>query len=162
MVDTITAMDALTHPVPAVTEDNAFFWRAAGQGRLVAQRCAACGLLRHPPAVGCPACHCLDHDVVELSGRGQVYSYALLHHPRSPRFRYPVVAVLVDLEEGVRVVSNLVDVDPADIRVGLPVEVAFEPTDDEELAVPVFRPRTGTARTGTARGGAGATDGDAR
>ncbi|MBL7489397.1 Zn-ribbon domain-containing OB-fold protein [Frankia sp. AgB1.9] len=152
MADTITPVDATVHPVPAVTADNEFFWTAASEGRLVAQRCTGCGLLRHPPAVACPACHCLDHEVVELSGRGEVYSYALLHHPRSPRFQYPVAAVLVDLEEGVRVVSNLVDVDPAAVRVGLPVEVAFEPTDDDDLAVPVFRPRAGVAPTkGVAR-----------
>ena len=144
-MDTITPLDALVHPVPAITSDNEFFWTAARQGRLVAQRCTGCGLLRHPPAVACPACHSLDHEVVQLSGRGEVYSYALLQHPRSPRFRYPVAAVLVDLEEGVRVVSNLVGLDPTEIRIGLPVEVTFEPTEHDELAVPVFRPRAAAA-----------------
>ena len=63
----------------------------------------------------CPECHGLDYDVVELSGRGTVYSYAVLHHPRSPRFTYPLVTALVDLDEGVRLVTNLVGVEPADV-----------------------------------------------
>ncbi|MCU1351985.1 MAG: hypothetical protein JWM05_1194 [Acidimicrobiales bacterium] len=85
----------------------------------------------------CPDCHGLDHEVVELGGTGTVYSYAVLHHPKSPQFDYPLVAVLVDLDEGVRVVSNLVGVEPAEVRIGMPVRVAFEPTADD-LAVPVF------------------------
>jgi uncharacterized OB-fold protein len=87
----------------------------------------------------CPHCHSLAIDVVALSGRGTLYSYAILHHPQSPAFDYPVLACLVDLDEGVRVVSNLSGVDPGDIRIGMRVEVGFEPTIDER-AVTVFRP----------------------
>jgi hypothetical protein len=89
----------------------------------------------------CPDCQSLEHDVVDLHGTGEIYSYSLLHHPRNPRFGYPIAAVLVDLDEGIRMVSNLVDVDPADIRIGLPVEVALAPADDG-MMVPVFRPRS--------------------
>jgi uncharacterized OB-fold protein len=127
-------------PAPAITEDNLFFWEAARDGRLVAQRCATCGLLRHPPRTACPACQSLDCEIAELSGDGEVYSYALLWHPRSPRFEYPVIAILVDLAEGIRLVSNLVGVSPEKVRVGLPVAVEFEPCEGG-LAVPVFRPR---------------------
>jgi uncharacterized OB-fold protein len=76
-----------------------------------------------------------------LSGRGVVYSYSILHHPQHPAFSYPVLAVLVDLEEGVRVVSNLVDVAPADIAIGMPVQVRFSKTAGGGC-VPVFAPRT--------------------
>jgi uncharacterized OB-fold protein len=124
-------------PAPILTEDNHQFWEAAKEGRLVAQRCSGCGRLRHPPRPMCPACHSLDHQVVDLSGNGTVYSYSVLHHPQLPVFDYPVIAVLVDLEEGVRMVSNLVGVDSADVSIGLPVQVRFEPTRDD-LAVPVF------------------------
>jgi uncharacterized OB-fold protein len=86
----------------------------------------------------CPDCHSLDQSWQEVSGRGEVYSYALLHHPQHPAFEYPVLAVLVDLEEGARIVSNLVGVDPHEIHIGMPVEVEFAPTADE-FAVPVFR-----------------------
>ena len=126
-------------PAPIVTEDSAAFWDAADEGRLVAQRCAACGRLRHPPRPMCPECHSLDVEVVTLSGRGVVYSYALLHHPQHPAFEYPVLAALVDLDEGIRVVSNLVGVEPEAIRIGLPVQVEFVATDGEHQ-VPVFRP----------------------
>lgn len=135
---TIDESAAAVRPAPAVTEDNAFFWEAAREGRLVAQRCGACHKFRHPPAAACPACRSLDIEVVDLSGRGTVYSYSLLWHPQSPRFTYPVIAVLVDLDEGVRIASNLVGVDPDDIRIGMPVTVEFEPCEGD-LAVPVFR-----------------------
>jgi hypothetical protein len=87
----------------------------------------------------CPHCQSLDHRGVELSGHGTVYSYSLLHHPRNPLFEYPVIAALVDLDEGIRVVSNLVDVDPGAVRIGMPVEVGFAATADG-MKVPVFRP----------------------
>jgi hypothetical protein len=126
-------------PSPTLTEDNRFFWEAAAQGRLVAQRCRACGRLQHPPRPMCPACHGAEHDVTELAGTGVVYSYAVLHHPQNPRFSYPLVAALVDLDEGIRLVTNLVGLEPADVRIGLPVRVTFVPTDDE-MSVPVFAP----------------------
>lgn len=87
----------------------------------------------------CPHCGSLEVEVVELSGRGTVYSYALLHHPQHPAFDYPVVAVLVDLDEGIRLVSNLTDIDPADVRIGMRVEVAFVDTAGGG-ALPVFHP----------------------
>jgi uncharacterized protein len=129
-------------PAPVLTEDNHGFWEAARDGRLVAQARSSCGRLRHPPRPLCPHCHSPDRELVELSGRGVVYSYALLHHPRNPLFDYPVVAALVDLDEGVRLVTNLVDVEPGDVRIGLPVAVEFAPTADG-MAVPVFRPAEG-------------------
>jgi uncharacterized OB-fold protein len=89
----------------------------------------------------CPNCQSLSFDLVELSGRGEVYSFSILHHPRSPAFEYPVIAALVELREGVRVVTNLVDVDPEDVRIGMPVSVTFAPTVDG-WAVPVFGPVT--------------------
>jgi hypothetical protein len=87
----------------------------------------------------CPSCHSLEYDVLELAGTGVVYSYTILHHPQHPSFYYPVIAALVELDEGVRILSNLVDVAPGEVRIGLPVRVGFEPTRDD-LAVPVFAP----------------------
>jgi uncharacterized OB-fold protein len=85
----------------------------------------------------CPSCLSLEHDVVELQGAGVVYSYAVLHHPRNPAFAYPLVVALVDLAEGIRMVTNLVGVGPADVRIGLPVRVTFQPTAGD-VSVPVF------------------------
>jgi uncharacterized OB-fold protein len=88
----------------------------------------------------CPSCHGIELEVVELAGTGVVYSYSILHHPQHPSFDYPVVAALIDLDEGVRILSNLVDVPREDVQIGMPVEVRFVPTRDE-MAVPVFAPR---------------------
>jgi uncharacterized OB-fold protein len=126
-------------PPPLLTDDSAFFWESAKEGRLVAQRCNGCGRLRHPPRPMCPHCQSLEFEVVPLSGRGSLYSYAVLHHPRHPAFDYPLIAALVDLEEGIRLVSNLSGVDRADIEIGMELEVSFEATENGG-AVPVFRP----------------------
>jgi uncharacterized OB-fold protein len=87
----------------------------------------------------CPQCRSLEFEVTQLSGRGSLYSYAILHHPRHPAFDYPVLAALVDLEEGIRLVSNLSGLDSADIEIGMELEVCFELTENGG-AVPVFQP----------------------
>jgi uncharacterized OB-fold protein len=138
----MTEAEAVTRPAAILTDDNHFFWDAARDGRLVSQKCQGCGRLRHPPRPMCPHCHALDFEIVNLSGAGEVYSYTILHHPQNPAFEYPVIAALIDLEEGVRVLSNLVDIDPEDIAIGLPVTVDFRPTRHDG-AVPVFKPRQG-------------------
>lgn len=127
-------------PQPIVTDDSAVFWEAVAEQRLVAQRCAECGRLRHPPRPMCPHCHSLSIEVVELSGLGTLYSYSVLHHPQHPAFDYPVLAALVDLDEGVRLVSNLAGLEPDAIRIGMPLEVDFE-AQDGGTYLPVFRPR---------------------
>ncbi len=88
----------------------------------------------------CPHCHSLDYEAAELSGSGTVYSYAVLHHPQNPNFTYPLLTALVDLDEGVRMVTNLVGVAPADAWIGMPVQVTFVPTAGD-MQVPVFAPR---------------------
>jgi hypothetical protein len=126
-------------PAPILTADNQDFWEAARQGRLVTQQCAGCGRRRHPPRPMCPTCHALEYEIVDLAGTGVVYSYSILHHPQNPAFSYPVIAVLVDLDEGIRILSNLVEIEPGQVRIGLPVHVRFEPTQGG-MAVPVFVP----------------------
>ena len=111
-------------PRPAITPDNAFFWEGVRERKLLIQRCA-CGKLRHPPGPMCPTCHSLEWDAVEASGRGTVYSYVVAHHPAIPPFEYPNLIVLVALEEGTRIVSNLVGVEPDAVRIGMPVRARF-------------------------------------
>jgi uncharacterized protein len=127
-------------PRPAINEDTEFFWDGARRGELLIQRCSSCGRLRHPPRTMCGACNSLEWDTVRASGRGEVYSYVVHHHPPVPGFDLPYVVALVALEEGPRVVSNVVGIAPEDVRIGLPVEVDFQ-TIDDTLAVPVFHPR---------------------
>ncbi len=133
---------ARMRPAPLRTEDNEGYWLAAAEGRLAIQQCCSCTRFHHPPRPMCPDCHSVDLQWTDVAGTGTVYSYALLHHPQHPAFSYPVPAVLVDLDEGVRVLSNLVDIAPGEIRIGLPVEVTFE-RSLEDGAVPLFRPRSG-------------------
>jgi hypothetical protein len=128
-----------TRPAPRPTIDSAVYWEAVARHELVAQRCDGCNRLRHPPRPMCPHCHGVTWHAQQLAGTGTLYSYAVLHHPRSPQFEHPILAALVDLDEGVRVVSELVDVAPSDIRIGMRVTVDFEPTAGD-AAVPVFRP----------------------
>jgi uncharacterized protein len=127
-----------TRPAPRATTDSAVYWDAVARHELVAQRCDECGTLRHPPRPMCPHCQSTKWHEQRLAGTGTLYSYAVLHHPRSPLFEYPVLAALVDLDGGVRVVTNLVGVEPVDIRIGMRLMVEFEPTADGGT-VPVFR-----------------------
>ena len=129
-------------PRPARSHDNAFFWEGALRRELLIQRCTGCGKLRHPPGPMCPHCHSLAWDAQRASGRGHVFSFVVAHHPPVPPFEYPNAIVLVELEEGTRLVSNLVGVGPDQIRIGMPVQVEFTQVDSE-LVLPLFRP-TGT------------------
>jgi uncharacterized OB-fold protein len=131
---------AATRPDPIVSRDSAFFWEGALRGELLAQACATCGELRHPPRPMCPRCHGVERREVRLSGRGVVYSWIVPRHPAPVGFAEPPVVALVELEEGIRIVSNVVGAAPGEVRQGLPVEVDFEPTRGGQ-AVPVFRPR---------------------
>jgi uncharacterized OB-fold protein/acyl dehydratase len=133
------AQPAPHRPAPAINDDNRFFWEGVERGELLIQRCAGCGALRHPPRPMCPRCRSLEWDTVAASGRGSVHSYVVPEHPRLPAFPEPYVVALIDLDEGTRLVSNLVDVAPADVRVGMPVQVTFR-RPDGELTLPLFAP----------------------
>ncbi len=133
---------ARRRPRPALTHDNRFFWEGIAAGELRIQRCTGCGALRHPPGPSCPKCRSLDWDRVVASGRGRVYSWVVAHHPPIPPFSYPNPIVLVELEEGTRVVANLLGVDPAAIRADLPVRAVFEELEEGRLFLQ-FRPAEG-------------------
>ena len=124
---------------PSMTADTQFFWDGAKDGRLLIQRCLQCTALRHPPRPMCPQCHSLEWDTIESSGRGTVYSYVMPQHPPLPFFEDRYIVVLVELEEGVRLVSNLVDIDADDASIGMPVRVRFDAFDDG-VVLPVFVP----------------------
>jgi uncharacterized OB-fold protein len=124
---------------PTVTPDTQFFWDAAKEHRLLIQRCAGCGTLRHPPRPMCPRCNSLEWDTVTASGRGTLSSFVMPQHPRYPWFEYPYVVALVELEEGTRLVTNIVGASPEDLSIGMPLELCFEEFDDG-LVLPQFRP----------------------
>lgn len=130
---------------PAITEDNAFFWEGVDARELRIQRCASCGVLRHPPRPMCDRCQSTDTGWITSTGRGVVHSFVVHHHPPLPGVDTPHPIVLVELEEGTRFVSHMVrGTDPADVAIGRHVELAFEAIDDG-LTLPLFRLVEGTA-----------------
>ncbi|MBU6280626.1 Zn-ribbon domain-containing OB-fold protein [bacterium] len=133
-------MFKIDKPLPMPTEESAPFWEGTRRGELRAQRCDDCGHLRWPPAAICPICLSGRHEWVRLSGRGKVHSWIVVHKSQHPAFwGDPFNVAIVELDEGPRLHTNLVDVDLAAIRIGLPVEVAFDPQNDE-ITLPRFKP----------------------
>lgn len=126
-------------PRPAINRDNAFWFEAAREHRLLIQRCTDCHTLRHPPGPACPSCRSFDWDTVEAAGRGEVYTYTVAHHPQLPGFGYPLPIAVVALDEGTRLIANLVDVDPEQVAIGMRVELSWIDADPE-LSLPAFRP----------------------
>jgi uncharacterized OB-fold protein len=127
---------------PSPTLDDQFFWDAVADGHLVFQRCASCGVVRHPPAPLCGGCHSTEWDTQESSGHGHVYTWIVSHHPTKPDAE-PRVVVLVELDEGVRFVSNLLGVatgslENGSVQNGMEVVLSIEPVDD--VLLPQFRP----------------------
>lgn len=132
--------NAYIKPLPEPTIDSLPFWKGLKEHRVLLQRCDDCGVIRHYPRPMCSECHSMEVDWVEASGHGTVYSWTITHHPFHIGFRgeTPYVLVTVDLAEGVRIQSQLLDAKPEDLRIGLPVEVVFgQATDDWVL--PFFR-----------------------
>ncbi|WP_405967504.1 OB-fold domain-containing protein [Streptomyces sp. NBC_00015] len=137
--------EAPRRPRPVVNRDNAGFWEGVRRHRLLVQCCTACDTLRFPWLPGCNACGSPEWDTVEAAGEGTVFSYVVMHHPPFPAFSPPYAIGLIELAEGVRIISNVVDVPYDKVRIGMPVELEFRSYDDEdgELVLPVFRPRAG-------------------
>jgi hypothetical protein len=135
-------MDAVEKPIPRVTTELAPFFAAARRRELVVQRCAGCGLLRFPPRELCSRCWSRDADWTPVSGRGEVFSFYWMHQVYHPGFaaEVPYAVVVVALEEGPHVLSNLLGCTRAQLRIGLPVEVTFEDLS-EAVTLPKFRLR---------------------
>ena len=128
-------------PRPAVNDDTRFFWEGAKHGELLIQRCTSCKALRHPPRTMCGECGSLDWDTVRSTGRGEIFSYVVVHHPPVPGFDMPYVVALVELEEGTRMVSSVTGADPADVAIGMPVDLDFLEVD-ADFTLPVFKARS--------------------
>jgi uncharacterized OB-fold protein len=125
-------------PLPIPDSDTRQFWTAASQGRLSIQRCEDCGTHVFYPRLVCPHC-CSDRLAwKDASGKGRVYSYTVVERsPGAFKDMVPYVVALVDLDEGVRMMSRIRTDDPYSVRIGMPVEVEFDPVS-EDVALPVF------------------------
>lgn len=133
----------MTAPYPRpdpLGEDDARFWSYVAAGELRLQRCGACATYRHPPKPVCAACGSVASEWIPASGQGEVWATTVIHPPTLPAFaaRTPYAAVVVRLEEGVFLVSNVLDREPDDVVVGMPVEVVITEVEPD-LRLPLVR-----------------------
>ena len=126
-------------PQPAMNQDTEFFWEGAQQKELRIQQCNSCQRLQHPPGVRCPACGSSDLGWIVAAGQGTLYSHCQVHYPPLPAFGKPPIVGLVELAEGVRLVSNITDCAYSQVKVGMDLQVWFQ-QDPQGFALPLFRP----------------------
>ena len=128
---------------PMVNRDSAYFWEGTLKGELRIQSCNACGVLRHPPGPACPECGALDRGYVVASGLGTVFSYVVHRHPPVPGKELPIVIALIDLDEGVRMIGEVVGDGVAEtVAIGTRLRVDFNRVDDD-LAMPIWHVEEG-------------------
>ncbi len=128
-------------PLPVITQDSRPFWEGCQQGKLLLQYCDACQRYQFYPRLFCMQCGSGSLRWVEASGRGVIYSYTIIHQNKSPEFvgDTPYNVAIIQLEEGPRLLSNIVNSSLADLRVDLPVTVVFDAVSDT-ITLPRFRP----------------------
>jgi uncharacterized protein len=136
----MTAHTELPTSAPPVNNETQEFWDATARGVFLLKRCDDCGTVIWYPRFLCPDCHSTNTSWFEASGRGTVYSYTVPHRGQGPwREVAPFVVAYVEMAEGPRVLTNLVEVEPADVEVGMAVEVVWHDTG-EGSALYRFRP----------------------
>ena len=129
-------------PLPLPSELSAPFWEACRRQELIVQRCQNCHAFRFPPAILCPECLSEATEWRKVSGKGKIFSFVVFHRVYHPGFQadLPYTVALIELEEGPRLVSNIVGCSPAEVTCDLPVEVVFEDVTPE-VTLPKFRLR---------------------
>src|SRR6266508_3705536 len=127
-----------SRPVPVPDEASAPFFEGAARGALMLQRCGACGAFMWPVKPRCVECFSGDVTWAPASGRGELYSFVVVHQPY-PGFEEPYVLATVETAEGVRFNWSIVDAQPGELEIGMPLEVVFEAVSDE-VVVPKFKP----------------------
>ena len=123
-----------TYSDPDINMETTVYWESAKNGKLLVKTCKACGKLHYYPRTICPHCLSSDTDWVKASGKGTIYTYSVMR-----RTETPYVIAYVTLEEGVTMLSNIVECDVDDVAVGQTVEVVFRDTEGGH-SLPVFRP----------------------
>lgn len=131
-------------PVPSIEPHAEGFWKAARERRLVLQRCTCCEQVQFPPEQSCAHCGAAESEWVAASGRARLYTWTLCHPPLLPWFaeRAPWPVAAVELDEGVRMTTQLVGIEPDSYEIGMPLIADFQDLDEERTLV-VFRPATG-------------------
>jgi hypothetical protein len=126
----------MERPVPLPDRDTAPFWEAQQRHELRFQRCRECTTVRYPVGPLCPQCRSFNFEWITSSGRGTVYSYTVVRHQTHPAFPAPYTVLLVELEEGPRVIAQLRAPEDAAFAIGSPVSIAWEEHGGQ--ALPVF------------------------
>ena len=128
-------------PLPRVDEESRGWFEGLARHELWLQRCGSCGTLRFYPRAVCPVCLSSAVRWERSSGHGTVYTFTVTHQNQAPGFReeLPYVLAVVELAEGVRLLTNVVACPPESVRIGMPVEVVFEDMT-AEITLPKFRP----------------------
>lgn len=126
--------------VPVPDQETQPFWDGCREGKLMLQRCGTCGGFRYPPRPSCPHCTTPGGEWVATSGRGRIYSWMIVHHPvhADQKAKVPYNVVMVELEEGPHIVSELIGVEFDEIRADLEVSVVFEQLSPT-ISLPKFR-----------------------
>jgi hypothetical protein len=134
-------MTEATRPTPVPDPETEPYWEGVQRRELLIPRCKGCGTRWFPPSASCPACSAFDHEWVPASGRGEIVTYTVIHRAPGPAFaeRTPYVLAIIQLAEGPRMLTNVVECSPSDVSIGMPVEVTFEEIAPDAL-VPQFRP----------------------
>ena len=130
-------------PLSVIDADNAPYWEYCKKHELRMQKCAQCGHIRFPVSIVCPRCHSMEAEWTRLSGKGKVYSFAIYRRLYHEAFKddMPYDVAIIQLDEGPRMISNVIGCEVEDIRIDMPVEVYFEDITDE-FALPKFKPAT--------------------
>lgn len=129
-------------PLPIVNEESRPFWEACKRHELVLQKCKDCGEIRFYPRALCGNCLSTSTEWIRASGKGTVYSFTVTYQNRGAGFRdeLPYVLAYVELEEGIRMLTNIVGCDPESVYIGMPVMVTFDEVT-EAITLPKFTPR---------------------
>jgi uncharacterized OB-fold protein len=141
-------MGEIQHPSVAASWETRGYWEGADRGELVLQRCGECHTVQHRPRAICASCLSSDIEHFVASGRGRVYTFTVTNQNQMPGFREacPYVLAYVELEEGPRLMTNIVGCDPTDVSIGMAVEVDFAPPasgksgEPEGFSIPRFKP----------------------
>ena len=134
-------MTTYEKPLPPVDEDTAPFWEYCKKHELRMQKCTQCGHVRYPPGVVCPQCHSMEAEWTKLSGKGKIYTFCIYHQIYHEAYSkdVPYAVATIHLDEGPRMLSNIVGCKLEDIKVDMPVEVYFEDVTDG-FTLPKFKP----------------------
>lgn len=127
--------DTPAKPVPRPNGDTQPFWDACNEDRLIYQKCRNCGHAQFYPRSACVKCESADLEWVDAAPSGTVHSFTIVQRAPSPAFRgdVPYVLALIDLDDGFRMMMNVIDGDPEDVAIGKPVRIVFEQRDGQKV-----------------------------